>query len=52
VTAHLGRPPSTIELGVRIERTTTPVYRMLVRLEALGYVTKDTFGKFHVRPAP
>lgn len=50
VTAHLGRPPSTIELAAKIDRTTTPTYRMLVRLEALGYAVRDVSGKFHVRP--
>lgn len=48
---HLGRPPTCQELATKIDRTSTPVYRMLAKLEGLGYLARDVTGAFHVRPA-
>ena len=43
---HLERPPSLLELGVRIGRSTTPVYRALIKLESLGYCKRDHERRF------
>lgn len=50
VADHLGRGVSSVELGAQIDRTSTPTYRMLTKLEALGYVARDTRGRWHPRP--
>ena len=49
LTGHLGRPPSCLELANWIDRTTTPVHRMLSRLESLGYLGRDSRRRFVVR---
>jgi hypothetical protein len=46
----LGRGVSSVEFGAQIDRTSTPTYRMLTKLEALGYVARDSRGRWHARP--
>lgn len=50
VAAALGRGVSSVEFAAQIDRTSTPVYRMLIKLEALGYVARDSRGRWHARP--
>lgn len=50
VTAAEHRGVSSVELANAIDRTSTPTYRMLTKLEALGYVARDDRGRFHPRP--
>lgn len=47
---HMRRAPTVRELAAKIDRTSTPTYRMLSHLVGLGYVTQDVNGRFHVRP--
>lgn len=46
MSTHLRRGPTTIELANWIGRSVTPTYRMLTRLESLGYATRDDRGRF------
>lgn len=50
VTVAEHRGVSSVELANAIDRTSTPTYRMLTKLEALGYVARDDRGRFHPRP--
>lgn len=50
VAKALDRGVSSVELAAQVDRTSTPTYRMLTKLEALGYVARDSRGRWHVRP--